>query len=286
MSDVSVLGAGLMGAALAKTLLVAGRSVTVWNRSPDKLRPLVDAGAQQADSVADLVAASPVLLVCISDYAATETVLGDPAVLPLLAGRIVVQCSSGTPQDAQDAAHVMLGRGAAYLDGAILGSPAGIGTSQATVLFSGNRSAFEAAAGLLNLLGHETVHYLGDTVGRAAALDLAWLTTIYGRIVSLAHAASICQAEDVDLNQLMSLIPEDPIAQSYLAIVRDGDFSAFTASLGVWAGALDKVRRKGADAGMDTTFPDAAYKIFEKAIAEGYAETHVMSLAKVMDTPI
>ncbi len=48
MSEISVLGLGNMGAALAKSLLASGRSVTVWNRSADKAKPLIDAGAEVA----------------------------------------------------------------------------------------------------------------------------------------------------------------------------------------------------------------------------------------------
>lgn len=283
MSDVSVLGAGLMGAALARTLLDAGFSITVWNRSGSKVAPLVAAGATAADSVADLVAASPVLLICISDYPTTDSVLGKAAVAPLLADRIVVQCSSGTPQEAEDASNTMRTRGAAYLDGAILCGPTDIGSDRATLLFSGDAAAFESAENYLGVLGDGTVHYLGQNVRQASALDLAWLTTIYGRIISLAHAASMCQAEGADLDQLISLIPDDPSAQQYLRIVRDGNYGHFTASLGVWAAALDKVRRQGADAGIDTSFPDSAHVIFQRAIAAGHSDAHVMSLAKVLN---
>jgi len=52
MSDISTLGLGLMGSALARSLVNGGHDVTVWNRSPAKIQPLVDAGAAPAASVA------------------------------------------------------------------------------------------------------------------------------------------------------------------------------------------------------------------------------------------
>jgi 3-hydroxyisobutyrate dehydrogenase-like beta-hydroxyacid dehydrogenase len=42
MSDISTLGLGLMGSALARSLVNGGHSVTVWNRSPARMQPLVD----------------------------------------------------------------------------------------------------------------------------------------------------------------------------------------------------------------------------------------------------
>jgi 3-hydroxyisobutyrate dehydrogenase-like beta-hydroxyacid dehydrogenase len=49
MSDMTVIGMGAMGAAFARTLLAAGRSVTVWNRTPEKMQPLVALGADGAE---------------------------------------------------------------------------------------------------------------------------------------------------------------------------------------------------------------------------------------------
>ena len=59
MSDISTLGLGLMGSALARSLVKGGHGVTVWNRSPAKMQPLVDMGAAPAASVAAAVEASP-----------------------------------------------------------------------------------------------------------------------------------------------------------------------------------------------------------------------------------
>lgn len=52
MSDISVLGLGSMGAALARALQRAGHRITVWNRSPEKMQSFVANGAKGAPSVA------------------------------------------------------------------------------------------------------------------------------------------------------------------------------------------------------------------------------------------
>ena len=59
MSDISVIGLGAMGSALARTLLGAGRNVTVWNRSPEKIQSLVALGALGSSNFGDALAASP-----------------------------------------------------------------------------------------------------------------------------------------------------------------------------------------------------------------------------------
>jgi len=86
MSDISTLGLGLMGSALARSLVDGGHDVTVWNRTPAKMQPLVDVGAAPADSVAEAVEASPVVLVNIDDYPSTRALLDAADVVGKLSG--------------------------------------------------------------------------------------------------------------------------------------------------------------------------------------------------------
>src|SRR3546814_16033983 len=62
MSTISVLGTGLMGSAVASTLIDAGHTVTVWNRSAVQSAQRVANGSQRADSVADAINASVITL--------------------------------------------------------------------------------------------------------------------------------------------------------------------------------------------------------------------------------
>ena len=72
MGGISVIGLGAMGSALAQALVKAGHSVTVWNRSRAKIAPLEALGAKGAESVSEAVKASPLVVVSIGNYAATN----------------------------------------------------------------------------------------------------------------------------------------------------------------------------------------------------------------------
>ena len=61
-STVAVLGTGIMGAGMARSLLREGIATTVWNRSPEKAKPLADDGATVADTAAEAVAGADVVL--------------------------------------------------------------------------------------------------------------------------------------------------------------------------------------------------------------------------------
>ena len=75
MSDITVIGLGLMGSALARAIQQAGHELTVWNRSPAKMQPFINDGVAGAPDVVSAITASPVILVCIDNYAVTNTIL-------------------------------------------------------------------------------------------------------------------------------------------------------------------------------------------------------------------
>src|SRR5262249_21388456 len=138
MSDVTVIGMGNMGSALAHTLQENGRAVTVWNRSSEKAASLVEIGAVLAPSAAAAIAASPIILICVTNYAAANPILGEA--VTELPGKVLVQLSTGSPQEARASERWAHEHGAEYLDCAITGSPESMGTPDAHILVSGREA--------------------------------------------------------------------------------------------------------------------------------------------------
>ena len=223
MSDITVIGLGLMGAALARSIQAAGHRMTVWNRSPGKMLPFVEGGAAAAADLASAVAASPVVLICIDDYVATNALLRSDDIAPLLAGRTVIQLSTGTPREARESAGWMAAQGATYLDGAILAGPDDIGTARAIILLSGQAAAYDRSGGLLACLADD-VRYLGGNVGAASALDLAWLCDAYGRFLAVTHAAHLCEVEGVGVDAFASLFGARSTTRRYADVIHAGAF--------------------------------------------------------------
>ena len=282
MHDISVIGLGLMGAALARNLKRAGHNLIVWNRSASRLKPFRDEGIPCAQDLRSAVLASEIILVCIDNYASTRAMLDTPEISPLLRGKTIVQLSSGTPKEASEASDWVHGHGAAYLDGAILAGPSSIGTDRAKILLSGDEDACARSIRMLECLGQQTVRFLGSTVGAASALDLAWLMASYGNFITAIHAANLCKSEGVEVEEFIALVPHNPPLQRNAKVIQDESYDDFTASLRVWGEALEHIRQQGRDAGINTEIPDFIGGLFERAMAEGHAETNVMSLVKIL----
>lgn len=281
MSDVTFIGLGLMGSSLARALLRHGAAVTVWNRSPAKAQPFAASGATVAPDLATALAASPVIAICIDNYAATQAMLDDSALSGALAGRVLVQLSTGTPREAVEMAGWSDQRKARYLDGAILCGPNDIDGDSGEILLCGEAGAHATAGGLLAKLAGN-VRYIGPNVAAASALDLAWLNIWYGAFVAVAHSAAICRAERVDLAEFAALFPEGDNVRRQATLIHEDRLDAPTATLEVWGNALARVQRQAVDAGISPAIPDFFASYFKKAVAAGLGRQEPIAICKVV----
>src|ERR1043165_9669628 len=133
-TPITLLGLGSMGRALATAWLAAGHPVTVWNRTPGK----APEGATVAATPAEAVAANSLVVACLLDDASVGAVLADVD----LSGRDLVTLPPTTPAEGRERAEWAAAKGARFLDGGVMVTPAMIATPAAFILYSGSRDAF------------------------------------------------------------------------------------------------------------------------------------------------
>ncbi len=284
-SDVSVIGLGAMGGAIANAFITAGHGVTVWNRSAAKMQPFKELGAVPAADARAAVAAAPVIVICIDDYAATSEVIDTQGIGKELEHRVLVQFSTGTPQEARDLERWALAQRAHYLDGAILAYPREIG-HEALIAVSGRKETFDAVEPLLRALSSE-VRYLGVPVGAAAALDVAILSYYVCTHLGLIHGALVCESEHVSPELLAGVIvdsvPSDVEEIRHLGrVLRTGDFANPGASIGVYSGVLDRILAQARDASLNAEIAEFADSLYKRGIAAGLEGEEVVALIKLL----
>ena len=89
---VGIAGIGKMGAAIGSRLLSLGMPVTVWNRTAERARPLLDTGAQWAESPKALAESVDVVITLLTNEAALDDVYGSSS--GLLAGQVRSPCQA------------------------------------------------------------------------------------------------------------------------------------------------------------------------------------------------
>lgn len=186
-----------MGSALAGAFNAAGHSTTGWNRTPGKAPELT--AVHRAETVADAVTASPLVVVCLLHYDVAYQALRGAE--DQLTGRTLVNLCNGTPAQARQMAAWATEHGAEYLDGDIMAIRPMIGRMVALTLYSGNKTTFEAQRPTLEALGN--AHHLGTDPGFAALHDIALLSGMYGLFGGFLNAAGLVRSEGIKVTDLM-----------------------------------------------------------------------------------
>ncbi|MGA5470779.1 NAD(P)-binding domain-containing protein [Streptomyces arboris] len=169
-TPVTVIGLGSMGRALAEAYVRAGHPTTVWNRTPSKGAPLVALGARQARTVDEAVAASPLVIACLTTFESTVEALV-PATATI-GGRTLVTLNSGSPAGARAMADGALGHGARYLGGAVENVPSAVGAEDTLLYYGGDRGDYGDPASSVDLFLAGAAH--GVAFAEEAGLDVAW----------------------------------------------------------------------------------------------------------------
>jgi 3-hydroxyisobutyrate dehydrogenase-like beta-hydroxyacid dehydrogenase len=284
MSEVTVIGLGNMGSALARALLENGCAVTGWNRSLEKTAPLVDKGAVLAPSVAAALAASPIIFVCVTNYAAANYILSEVATE--LSGKLLVQFTTGSPQDARASEMWAHEHETEYLDCAITGSPSSIGAPSAHILVAGREATFQKAEPILRVLA-SNLDYKGEAIGLASAWEMVYIMHYYGMFLSLFHSVQICQAEGIQLEQYIKLLGEQ--GKNYekwlCENILTGSYQETSAPLELWAGGIQQIAQHAQDSHIHAEFPRLAARLFQQAMDAGYGREEVSALFKVLRKP-
>jgi len=287
MDKVSMIGLGLMGSALAKAFLNTGFDVTVWNRTQSKCKPLVEQGAQVVPTVAEAIGASPISVICISDYPATNNILKTEDVLSKLKGKVVVQLSTGTPQEARESEAWIRDRGAEYFDGAILAYPRDIATPKAMILIAGPTQAYEKHKTLLESLG--TIIYLGEKIGLPATQDIAGLTFYVMTLVGFMQGTVIFESEGLSVEEYLALVESLlPILGEGLCQIVDriksGKYDDTDAELITWKAATDHFVQVSKDNRITSEVPEFLSRIFKQAIEAGHSKHDIAALIEIFRT--
>ncbi|EYF00424.1 NAD(P)-dependent oxidoreductase [Chondromyces apiculatus] len=286
MSEVSLIGMGAMGSAFARALLRGGAGVTVWNRTRAKADLFAGAGAFVAPSVAAAVGASPVVVVCISDYVATRERLDTEEVRAVLAGKILVQLTTGSPQDARELEAWAGAQGADYLDGAVMATPNQIGRRDAPIFLSGSETAFRQSERVLDLIAGKLM-FMGSRVGAASAWDLAVLSYIFGAMLGCFHGVRVCEQEDLRIDLFNNMIGDigpviGEMVMGEAQAIQEGAYGAPESALKTCAASSEVMLRHARESGINSEFPAFLAGLLRKGVATGLGEERLATIIKVL----
>jgi 3-hydroxyisobutyrate dehydrogenase len=210
--NIGVIGTGLMGSPMALRLLSAGHKVWVYNRTPDRLKPLELVGAK--------ICATPLALAQNVDAVIFMVTNGD-AVRSLLEAmglsvrpspldhKAIIQMGTIAPVESQQLGQIVAAAGGTYLEAPVLGSIPEAKNGKLIIMVGAENDAYQRWQPLLGCLG-TTLYHVGP-VGSAATLKLAMNQLIGSLTAAFAQSLGLVQASGIDVDTFMAVVRQSAL---------------------------------------------------------------------------
>jgi 3-hydroxyisobutyrate dehydrogenase-like beta-hydroxyacid dehydrogenase len=256
----------------------------VWNRTPEKAGALVARGAVLAPTPHAAVAASPLVITCLTGFAETRHALEPGA--GALAGRTLVTLNSGAPAQARETAEWATGHGARFLGGAIKNVPSAVGAPDTLLYYGGDRAAFAEHEPTLRVLGGHTVH-LGDETDLAALYEMAVGATLLPALVGFFQGAAAVQARGLAASTLVPFTVKwlEMIGSLLPTFAREIDTRDYTdgqSSVGLFLASEEWDVEFGRETGVDVSWAAPLYELVRRAADAGHADHSISALTEVL----
>ncbi|MPZ88224.1 MAG: NAD-binding protein [Nitriliruptorales bacterium] len=198
---VGWIGAGRMGLELAARLLRSGCGVTVWNRTRAKIAPLIELGAREAGTPADLAEHDLVVTMVSSSDVFEDVTLGEQGLLsrPGVAPRVLVDSSTVSKAASEHVRAEAAKAGTALLAAPVSGNPSVVRSGRLTVVVSGPPEAYQFAEPVLRRFGRKVTYVGEDDAARLVKichnLMLGVVAETLAEITVLAERGGVSRAD-------------------------------------------------------------------------------------------
>ena len=268
---VTVLGAGIMGAGVAGSLIRAGHQVTVWNRDSTKTETLAAAGATVAASPAVAVTGADAVLTVLFDADSVETVI-TPVLAVLDSSAIWVQMTTVGLDGSAMLAGMAAQRGVLFVEAQMLGTKAPAENGQLVLLVGGDQDVLDRLSPIFDAIADRTVN-TGNAIGPASALKLAVNAWVLGVNALVGQSMALATALGLDPQLFLDAIAggavDTPYAHIKGAAMQAGDFTPSFPLTGVLKD-LDLIRSAAVRAGVSEDVIGAIQAKYDSARRAGH----------------
>jgi 3-hydroxyisobutyrate dehydrogenase len=277
---VAVLGTGIMGTGMTRSLLRAGLDVTVWNRHPGRAAPLAADGAHVVGTPAEAVAGADAVITMLWDGNSVAEVMADA--LPAAPDGILwAQATTISVRDAGDLLPALAdGCGARYIDAPVLGTRQPAEEGRLTVLAAAPEALREPITPVFGAIGARTV-WVSEQPGDGTRLKLvanSWVATI---VAGTAQSIALAQGLGLDPRAFLDMMKGGAVDAPYLHIkgeaIIDGQFATSFAVDGAVkdTGLIAAAMR---ESGTDAALMEAVSDQYRKASDAGHGEKDMAAI--------
>lgn len=257
-------------------LLNAGFDLTVHNRSPEKVRQIVDAGAKPGHSAAETTRATDILMTCLPDVATVEAVFldADGIIANAKPGQVLIDHSTVGMSTTQACAAAAATKGALFLDAPISGGTERAANGTLTIMAGGPRAAYDRALPLFEAMG-ATIRHIGPT-GAGTAVKLVNQLLVGIHTLAAAEAMLLGAKAGAD-PALVYEVVSSGWGQSFMLdrnapAMLERNFAGDRAQMRVILKDLGLIQDLAQSLQSPIPAGDLAYRKFQEAVANGLAD--------------
>jgi 3-hydroxyisobutyrate dehydrogenase len=277
---VAVLGTGIMGSGMARSLLRSGLDVTVWNRHHGRAAPLAAGGAHVAATAAEAVADADAVITMLWDGNSVAEVMAD-ALPAAPEGILWAQASTVSLDDAGDMLPALAdGCGARYIDAPVLGTRQPAEEGRLTILAAAPGALRDPVTPVFGAIGARTV-WVSERPGDGTRLKLvanSWVATI---VAATAQSIALAQGLDLDPQAFLDMMKGGAVDAPYLHLKGEAIIAGqFATSFAVEGAVKDTglIAAAMRESGTDATLIDAVRAQYRKAAESGHGEEDMAAI--------
>ena len=283
MSKIGFIGVGLMGAAMAHRLIDTGHTLQVLgNRNKENVIALVDRGATEAASAAELAKASDVVMLCMgtSDQVEGRMRGADGVISGLNSDAVVIDFGTSLPASTRTLGDEVAAAGGHYLDAPLGRTPAHAKDGLLNIMCAGDESAYKKVLPVLNDLG-ENVFHLG-ALGSGHTVKL--INNFFGMTVAnaMCEAFAMADVQGVDRKAVYDVMSAGPLHSGMMDFVKgygvDGDPSQLAFAIKNAAKDVGYYSQMAEQAGVESVMSGSTLSALNDANQLGKGEEMVSQM--------
>jgi 3-hydroxyisobutyrate dehydrogenase len=281
---VAFLGTGLMGLPMAQKLLEAKVQLIAYNRTPEKLEPLKEIGAEVAEKPYQAINTAECVILMLTNAAAIYSVLLSDRSSQAVAGKSVIQMGTITPTESREIRDAVVAAGGEYLEAPVLGSIPEAQAGNLIVMVGAHQEQYQRHLELLKHFGPEPI--LVGSVGTAAALKLALNQLIASLTASFALSLSFVQRYGIDEDLFMYILRQSalyaPTFDKKLPRMLDSNYANPNFPTKHLMKDTDFFIEEAKAAGLNVSSIEGVRKILEMAMKMSFAREDYSSIFSVI----
>ncbi len=291
MNRIALLGAGAMGARMAQNLLNANYTVVVYNRTEDRVKPLINQGAIYAATPRAAAAQADVVISMVTDDQASRSIWLTPetgAIAALDDTKVAIESSTLTVGWIRELAAVIQSRRARFLDAPVVGSRPQVEAGKLIYQVGGSAETLTRMQPILQAAGDATIHHVGK-IGQGMAMKLA-VSALFGvQVAALAELMGLLAKYGITNAKAMECLSELPVTSPAARnagnlMLTNNHAPLFPINL------VEKDFRYGIEIAeaVNAAIPTltAMHQLYQDAIAQGYGRDNITGVVQLLAQPL